>query len=134
MTKAAEIQQYLTFETYHDLETLDAPISEEELAYAIKTSQNGKLPGLDGLPLSYYKTFCVELLPKLLKALNSILEDAKSSRQFTSDNITLLPKRQKKPPFASATEPTSGAKHLRLGPQASFQGSTWSPLPPTWLF
>ncbi|CAH2311707.1 metabotropic glutamate receptor 2-like, partial [Pelobates cultripes] len=43
-----------------DREALEAPITPEELAYAIKKAKTGKAPGPDGLPLQYYKVFTQE--------------------------------------------------------------------------
>ncbi len=36
-----------------DKESLEAPLSLQELHVALKSLQKGKLPGLDGLPLNY---------------------------------------------------------------------------------
>ncbi len=36
-----------------DKESLEAPLSLEELHVSLKSLQKGKSPGLDGLPLNY---------------------------------------------------------------------------------
>ncbi|CAH2221328.1 Hypothetical predicted protein [Pelobates cultripes] len=87
--KLEEIQRYLdtargTRLENADRENLETPISTEELALTIKKAKTGKAPGPYGFPLSYYKTFTTDLLPKLQTALNSILEGATPTAQFTT--------------------------------------------------
>ncbi|CAH2326714.1 poly [ADP-ribose] polymerase 4-like [Pelobates cultripes] len=57
--KTADIRQYLNSANMPDIteaekDALEAPITPEELAYAIKKAKTGKAPGPDGLPLQYY--------------------------------------------------------------------------------
>ncbi|CAH2276411.1 Hypothetical predicted protein [Pelobates cultripes] len=70
-----------------DRDELEAPITMEELACTIKKAKTSKALGL---PLLYYKTLLLDLLPKLHSALNSILDGATLSTPFTAANITLL--------------------------------------------
>lgn len=43
--------------------TLDAPITIEEIQSALKIMQTGKTPGPDGFPVEFYKTYMEDLAP-----------------------------------------------------------------------
>lgn len=55
-----------------DAQSLDAPLSTEELLIALRQMKIGKSPGPDGLTACYYKSFPSILLPRLAKALNAL--------------------------------------------------------------
>ncbi|CAH2315375.1 endonuclease reverse transcriptase, partial [Pelobates cultripes] len=87
--KVEDIRRYLDMANIPgieevDQEALEIPITPEELAHTIKKAKTGRSPGPDGKPLQCYKTFAKDLLPKLLKALNSIQDGATPTAQFTS--------------------------------------------------
>ncbi|CAH2311611.1 Hypothetical predicted protein [Pelobates cultripes] len=53
--------------TAEDAETIDRPITEDDIKTAIKTTKTGRATGPDGLTLDYYKRFQDILAPKLTK-------------------------------------------------------------------
>ncbi|KAM8977058.1 2-(3-amino-3-carboxypropyl)histidine synthase subunit 1 [Pelodytes ibericus] len=88
-------------------EDLDAPITIEELAEALKSTQNGKAPGPDGLTSIYYKTFKETLLPPMLKAFNSLANGAILPTQTQEAHITLIHKPGKDPEHCGSYRPIS---------------------------
>lgn len=63
---------YLQFKTLTEevKEDLDKDIMIEELWQAINSINSGKVPGPDGLPIEFYKTFKKQLLTPLLNMFN----------------------------------------------------------------
>lgn len=49
---------------------LERPLSEEELLNALRGMESGKTPGIDGLPVEFYKEFWAVLSEDLLAVLN----------------------------------------------------------------
>uniref|UniRef100_A0A8C5LYI8 Reverse transcriptase domain-containing protein n=1 Tax=Leptobrachium leishanense TaxID=445787 RepID=A0A8C5LYI8_9ANUR len=99
-TLLEQIQTYHSKHTTRKLSEIDAalleePITEGELSIALKSSQTGKSPGPDGLPLRYYKTFRTVLVPHFLKAFNALTRGETLPPQALMANITLLPKEGK---------------------------------------
>ncbi len=45
---------------------LGGPISEAELCTALRSLESGKAPGIDGLPVDFYKVFWNEIGKDLL--------------------------------------------------------------------
>lgn len=78
-----------------DSDSLDLPLSIEELWAALKDMKLNKCPGTDGLSVELYKKFWRELSMPLFECLHEVF-----SRGFLSDEqkrgvITLLPKKNK---------------------------------------
>ena len=73
-------------------DSLESPISEEELLGAIRTLKPGKSPGPDGFTAHYYKTFIDILKTPLLRALEYIRTSSSASTSFTTAYVTLIPK------------------------------------------
>lgn len=48
----------------------EGPISEEELMEAVKSFQQGKTPGIDGIPTEVYQRFYEEVKKPLLSSFN----------------------------------------------------------------
>ncbi len=72
---------------------LERPLSERELYAALQKMESGRAPGIDGLPVEFYKAFWAVVGEDLLAVLNeSLAEDALplSCRRAV---ITLLPKK-----------------------------------------
>lgn len=51
---------------------LDAPLTSEELFKALQSLQNGKAPGIDSLPVEFYKAFWDIVGEELLEDLLTI--------------------------------------------------------------
>lgn len=69
-------------------------ITEEELYEAICSFQNGKTPGLDGIPVEWYKTFFTEIKVPLLTCFNYSLEMGYQSNSQREGLISLLLKHE----------------------------------------
>ncbi|KAK3543223.1 hypothetical protein QTP70_013698 [Hemibagrus guttatus] len=76
-----------------DNAALEGPLVLEELHAALNTMPGGKAPGIDGLPVEFYKFFWKELREDLLE----VLEESCSERCLPLSSrravITLLPKK-----------------------------------------
>jgi hypothetical protein len=67
-------------------------ISEEECAKAIKSMQNGKSPGTDGLPVESYKIFWKNNKELVMDSFSYSYENESMSISQKQSSITLLPK------------------------------------------
>ncbi len=72
---------------------LERPLSEEELLNALRGMESGKTPGIDGLPVEFYKEFWAVLSEDLLAVLNESLVDGSLPLSCRRAVITLLPKK-----------------------------------------
>uniref|UniRef100_A0A803JHE0 Reverse transcriptase domain-containing protein n=1 Tax=Xenopus tropicalis TaxID=8364 RepID=A0A803JHE0_XENTR len=81
--------------TDSNLQTLNCPITTEEIVATIKSMPNAKTPGPDGLPYKYYKTYLHILLPYLTKLFNSYLQGTPIPNTTLTSYLTLLPKEGK---------------------------------------
>ncbi len=72
---------------------LERPFSEEELLNALRGMESGKTPGIDGLPVEFYKEFWAVLSEDLLAVLNESLVDGSLPLTCRRAVITLLPKK-----------------------------------------
>jgi len=75
------------------MEQLSSPISREEISTALRSTKNGKTPGLDGLPYEFYKKFQDTLEEHLVDVYNWCLRE-KGSLTATQKQalISLIPK------------------------------------------
>ena len=83
--------------TNEDNKKLTQQITFAELKTAIFQLENGKSPGIDGIPIEFYKSYYEYIKNDLLQLYNSIL--FRNNNLTTSMNqaiITLLPKNDKK--------------------------------------
>ena len=71
----------------------DAPLSLNELTTAVKSTANGKTPGLDGLPKEFYSTFWDVLGPVLLDVLNASLRNGRLPTSCRQGVLCLLHKK-----------------------------------------
>ena len=68
----------------------EGPIIEKELYDAICSFQNGKSPGLDGIPVEVYRTFFVEIKEALPACYNFSFEVVQQSNSTKEGLISLL--------------------------------------------
>ena len=78
-----------------DKHNLDEQISETELLACLKSCQNGKSPGLDGIPVDFYKVFWNDIKTHFMNAVNLAFEKGLLSLSQRQGTITLLPKKGK---------------------------------------
>ena len=69
---------------------LNAPITEEEIMFAIKNLQNGKTPGPDGFCSEFYKEFHGLILEPLLDMFNHSFSNDQLPQTLRKANISLI--------------------------------------------
>lgn len=89
------------------MQSLDGPLSREEVARAISALQTNKCPGPDGFPVEFYKTFSAKLLPMLLNMYNESFKSGSLSKTLREASITLLLKKNKDPQSCGSYRPVS---------------------------
>ena len=88
-----------------EAETMNRPITRSEVEAAINNSlPPKKSPGPDGFTAEFYQTYKEELVPFLLKLLQTIQKEGIPSKSFYETNIILIPK----PGRDSTKKETSG--------------------------
>ena len=75
-----------------EIESLNTPITSEEIESAIKNLSTNKSPGPDGSPGEFYQAFKAEIIPILLKLFQKIEMEAKLPEYFYEASITLIAK------------------------------------------
>jgi hypothetical protein len=91
-TFLSKIEKKLTNEEARQLE---GPITETEVLEALKTTQNGKSPGSDGLGCEFYKVFWNDIKQLLINSIYSAPNKGEMSTSQKHSIITLLPKKGK---------------------------------------
>ena len=81
--------------TEDEKQEIDGHITEEEMFNCIKTFKNGKSPGLDGIPIEFYKVFWLDIKEYLVNAVNRAYENGELAMSQRQGTITLLPKKDK---------------------------------------
>ncbi len=76
-------------------ESLDVPITQEEVKAAITSMKPGKSPGADGLPSEFYKNYVDILAPILTEVYTEAFEAEVLPSTFMEALITLIPKRDR---------------------------------------
>ncbi len=76
-------------------ESLDVPITQEEVKAAITSMKPGKSPGADGLPSEYYKKYVDTLAPILTEVYTEAFEAEVLPGTFMEAVITLIPKKDR---------------------------------------
>ena len=76
-----------------DNDMLESPLTLPELYAALMSLQSGRAPGLDGLPVDFYKSFWSVLGEDLLEVISSSLETGRLPLSCRRAVITLLPKK-----------------------------------------
>lgn len=74
-------------------EMLCGVITLEEVQKALQSMETGKAPGLDGLPMDFYKSFWTDLKEDLLEVLNDSLAGGLMPVSCRRAVLTLLPKK-----------------------------------------
>ena len=82
---------------HEEIESLNRPITREELESVIKNLPTNKSSGLDGFPGQFYQTFKAEIIPILLKLFQKIESEGKLPDWFKEASITLIPKPDRDP-------------------------------------
>ncbi len=90
-----------------DKESLEAPLSLEELHVSLKSLQKGKSPGLDGLPPELYLEIWNLVGILMLNSFNFAIEHGAFHRDQKTSLISLLPKKGKDPLDCSSYGPIS---------------------------
>ena len=73
---------------------LDSLPSLEELTLSLASLPTGKSPGLDGLPVEFYKSFWSLLCPEILEVFTSSLQCGELPMSCRRAVISLLPKKE----------------------------------------
>jgi exonuclease III len=73
--------------------SLEQPLSLQELQGALMSTANGKAPGIDGLPVDFYKCFWSTIGVDLLEVINDSLAAGKLPLSCRRAVLTLLPKK-----------------------------------------
>lgn len=74
-------------------DALDKPLILEELRAAVFGMQNGRTPGLDGLPVEFFKAFWSVIGQDLLDMLNASIAEGKLPLSYRRAVLTLVPKK-----------------------------------------
>ncbi|KAI4880461.1 hypothetical protein NFI96_009804 [Prochilodus magdalenae] len=72
---------------------LERPLGEQELHAALQSMEGGTAPGIDGLPVEFYKAFWAELSADLLAVLNEAVAEGSLPLSCRRAVVTLLPKK-----------------------------------------
>ena len=83
---------------------LEEPLVIEEVIESLRSLNNGKAAGSDGLPIEVYKVLQRKLAPVLLETYKEILRDGKMHLSGRRGIITLLEKRRKESSISSDLE------------------------------
>uniref|UniRef100_A0ABI7Y3E5 RNA-directed DNA polymerase n=1 Tax=Felis catus TaxID=9685 RepID=A0ABI7Y3E5_FELCA len=91
-----EMDKFLNTHTVPNLkqeetESLNRPITSEEIESVIKNLPTNKSPGPDGFPGEFYQTFKAEIIPILLKLFQKIEREGKLPDSFYEASIILIP-------------------------------------------
>lgn len=89
------------------LESLNSPITSAELISAIIASKSGKIPGLNGLPNEYFKTFKSILSYSLLNTFHPIIVKKHPPKEILKATVITIAKPGKSPDILSNYHPIS---------------------------
>ncbi len=88
-------------------DSLEQPITLEEVTQAIHNMQCCKAPGPDGFTSEFYKTFCDQIAPLLLDVFSESLKNGCLPPTFYQASISLILKANKEPLEPSSYRPIS---------------------------
>ena len=83
--------------SFEDSEILDIPLEASEILNALKSTQNNKSPGIDGLPADFYKVFWTDIKDHIMEAFKAAFSNGLLSITQRRGQICLLPKKSKDP-------------------------------------
>ena len=86
---------------------LEGPITEAELLNSLRSTSNGKSPGIDGLPADFYKVFWNDIKDYLIPAFTAAFETGRLSWSQRQGFICLIPKKDKNILFLKNWRPLS---------------------------
>lgn len=89
------------------VQSLDGPLTSDEVANAVHALQTNKSPGPDGFPVEFYQKFSKDLVPLLLNMYNESLESGCLPKTLGEASISLLLKKGKDPQSCSSYRPVS---------------------------
>lgn len=89
------------------VELLEAPLTVEEIKFAIADFTRSKSPGSDGLPIEFYAHFSEILIPKLLSLYNTMFETSTLPASMREATIVLIPKPGKDLGYPESYRPIS---------------------------
>ena len=78
-------------------QSLETPLSKQEVYDVIKSMKLNKTPGFDGIPVEFYIVFWPDIWDMLLSSFNYSLQKGMLSHSQRNGVITLLPKKDKDP-------------------------------------
>ena len=78
-----------------EAESLNRPITPDDIETLIKKLPTYKSPGPDGFKAEFYRAFKGELTPILHRLFQKIQEDGRLPNSFYEANIILMPKPEK---------------------------------------
>lgn len=85
--------------------TMTQDITDEEINKAISRLKTGKMPGADGYPAAWYKTFRKILVPILKKCFNDVLRGGETPLSWRQAIISVIPKPGKDKTECSSYDP-----------------------------
>ncbi len=75
--------------------TCEGYITKDELLAALKQTKNNRSPGIDGIPVDFYKVFWSDISDHMVKAMNWAIQNDELSSNHRRGIITLIPKKAK---------------------------------------
>ena len=78
-----------------EIEIMNNPITSTEIEAVIKNLPKSKTPGPDGFTGEFHQTFREELMPIILKVVQTIAEEGTLPNSFYEATISLIPKPDK---------------------------------------
>lgn len=90
-----------------DIKSLDSSITLNELLKAVKSTNKGRTPGIDGIPVELYLTFWDILGPIWLDTINYAIGNGEFHRDLNTALITVIPKPGKDPLECASHRPIS---------------------------
>ncbi len=75
--------------------TCEGYMTKDELLAALKQTKNNRSPGIDGIPVDFYKVFWSDISDHMVKAMNWAIQNDELSSNHRRGIITLIPKKAK---------------------------------------
>ena len=88
-----------------DKENCEGLLTKEECLQALKSMNNEKTPGTDGLPVEFYKVFWNDLSEDFLNSFNYAYQKGQLSVSQRRGIIKLIPKKDAEPYYVKNWRP-----------------------------